>query len=285
MPKKSRKKRLVKEQLLPLILTVATFLGLCILLWLYIKLLNFFPSREKIHIRLQPQDVLVGLTIYLKTSIDFAIFIGNLMSSNPGWRKRIAIELGTAIGNGAGTIVVLLLWNFFREVPALMAIMIFVASLVLLRMAEESIEEFLRQRKMLKVRKPVLFVQNQISIVNALFKPFLKRLVPNISLNKVKVMPFGKLVMYSFTIPFILGLDDFAGYIPLFSVINVFGFAVGVFLGHMILNLGLFISPKKTVSIVKHPAVLIIGGLAFVGIAAWGLYEVYHLVSMIIGGH
>lgn len=282
MARKQKKKELIKEQLIPLILTVVTFFGLCFILWMFINLLNLFPSREKIHIRLQLQDVLVGLTIYLKTSIDFAIFIGNLMSSNPGWRKRIAIELGTAIGNGAGTVVVLLSWNFFREVPVLMAIMIFVASLVLLRMAEESIEEFLRQRKMLKVRKPVLFVQHQISIVNAIFKPFLKRLVPNISLNKVKVMPFGKLVIYSFTIPFILGLDDFAGYIPLFSVINVYGFAVGVFLGHMILNLGLFVSPKKTVSIVKHPAVLIIGGLAFVGIASWGLYEVYHLITMII---
>ena len=281
--KRKTKESAFKEQFLPLLLTVITFIGLCVILWLFIKLLNLFPSEEKIQIRLQPQDILVGLTIYLKTSIDFAIFIGNLMSSNPGWQKRIAIELGTAIGNASGRVVVLLLWNFFREVPILMALMIFVASLVLLRMAEESIEEFLRQKKLLKVRKPVLFIQHQIGIVNAIFKPFLKRLVPHISLNKTKKMPFIKLIMYSFTIPFILGLDDFAGYIPLFSVINVFGFAVGVFLGHMILNLGLFISPKKTVSIVKHPAVLIIGGLAFVGIASWGLYEVYHLVSMMIG--
>ena len=81
---------------------------------------------------------------------------------------------------------------------------------------------------------------------------------------------------------FILGLDDFAGYIPLFSIVNVFGFAVGVFLGHMILNIGLFISPKTTTALVRTPIVMIIGGVAFVGIAAWGIYEAIHLALQLL---
>lgn len=59
---------------------------------------------------------------------------------------------------------------------------------------------------------------------------------------------FWPLFLFASSVPFILGLDDFAGYVPLFSVINVFGFAIGVFLGHMILNILLYISPERTIS-------------------------------------
>lgn len=273
------KKRYFKEQLVPLILTVITFILLCFGLYLFILLLNYLPSREKIVLELRLQDVLVGLTIYLKTAIDFAIFIGNLMRSNPGWRSRIAIEGGTAAGNALGTLAILLIWNFFREVPILMAIMIFVASLVLLRMAEESfhsLREDLSSKH--KYYRHLLFIEEQIKFVNRIFRPLLRKIIPNLSITNIKVMPFFTLFSFSFTIPFILGLDDFAGYIPLFSIINVYGFAVGIFLGHMILNLGLFINPKKTVELVRAPLVLVVGGVAFVGIAAWGFYEAIHLL-------
>lgn len=271
-----------KEQGVPILLTIVTFFCLIALLYGAIYFLNLFPSKEKIHIVIRPQDITVGLTIYLKTAIDFAILIGNLMKSNPGWKKRIAIELGTALGNGGGTLVVLALWNFFREIPIIMAIMIFLASLVLLRMAEESLHEFVQSHKTSKIHKHVHFLTQQLRIFNAIFHPVLGRLIPSTNLTKMPIFTFWSLGVFSFTIPFILGLDDFAGYIPLFSIINVFGFAIGVFLGHMLLNVSLFISPKKTVSIVSHPAVLILGGLAFVGIAGWGLYEVFHILETIL---
>lgn len=278
------KERIIREQVIPIILTILTFLVLCVALYFSILLLNLLPTQEKIALEIRKRDILVGLTIYLKTAIDFAIFIGNLMRSNPGWKKRIAIEVGTAVGNMAGTIVVLVLWNFFREIPILMAIMIFVASLVLLRMAQESIEEFLHNGKnnFTKFHTTVSFLNAQLATLNTLFKPLLGRLIPNTSITNTKTLSFWNLVAFSFTIPFILGLDDFAGYIPLFSIINVFGFAIGVFLGHMILNAALFVSPDKTTKLVRHPAVLIIGGIAFVGIAAWGFYEVSHILLALL---
>jgi len=273
------KERIIREQVIPIILTVLTFFGLCVALYFSILLLNLLPTQEKIALEIRKRDLLVGLTIYLKTAIDFAIFIGNLMRSNPGWKKRIAIEVGTAVGNMAGTIAVLVLWNFFREIPILMAIMIFVASLVLLRMAQESIEEFLHRKTFsTKFHASVSFINAQLATLNTLFKPLLGRLIPNTSITNTKTLSFWNLVVFSFTIPFILGLDDFAGYIPLFSIINVFGFAIGVFLGHMLLNAALFVSPDKTTKLVRHPLVLIIGGLAFVLIAAWGFYEVSHIL-------
>ncbi|HVT01030.1 MAG TPA: hypothetical protein VHE53_02225 [Patescibacteria group bacterium] len=273
----------LKEQGIPLILTFVTFLFLCLIFYFFIHILNLLPSKEKIYPQIRIQDVLIGLTIYLKTSIDFAIFIGNLMRTNPGWQKRIAIEIGTAFGNALGTIVILIIWNFFREVPLLMAAMIILASAVLLRMAEESFEELNQKLKPNHtLNKPILFINSQLNFVNNKFKPILGKLIPDLSLTNVKVMSVVSLGLFAISIPFILGLDDFAGYIPLFSIINVFGFAVGVFLGHMILNIGLFLSPKRTTKVVEAPVVLLIGGAAFVGIATWGFYEAMHLIITVL---
>ncbi len=269
-----------REQLFPIVLTVLTFIALCALLYVSILGLNLLPSQEKIQLIVHPQDILVGLTIYLKTSIDFAIFIGNLMRSNPGWKNRIAIEIGTAGGNALGTIVILVLWNFFREVPILMAIMILIASLVLLKMAEESLAELSHEGKSIPpfLSSQLTALQKLLNVPNRTFAPLLRFISPGASLTNMKSLPWGKLLLFSGSIPFILGLDDFAGYIPLFNIINVFGFAIGVFLGHMILNVALFISPQKTVKYVKNAWVLVIGGLAFVLIALWGFYEVFHLI-------
>lgn len=272
-------KQLYKEQLLPIVLTGATFALLWAVLHVFIVALNNFTT-EDISLVVRKRDVLVGLTIYLKTSVDFGIFIGNLMRSNAGWKKRIAIELGTAVGNGLGTLVVLIIWNFFREVPLLMAFMIMIASLVLLRMAQESLVEFCESKTLLL--KPLKKTTHVLSIVlmkvNEFFAPILRKIVPSVGLTKIKPMSWIALAFFSFSIPFILGLDDFAGYIPLFSIINVYGFGVGVFLGHMILNIALFIAPQKTVQIVRNPFILLGGSIAFVGIALWGIYEVIQVV-------
>jgi hypothetical protein len=281
------KNRLFREQIFPILLTILTFFGLCGLLYLAIVGLNMLPSQEKILLEIRKRDVLVGLTIYLKTSVDFAIFIGNLMRSNPGWKSRVAIEIGTAGGNALGTIAILLIWNFFREVPLLMAIMIFLASLVLLKMAEESFEELEHADKNVPgfLRNQLKNIQKLLRIPNKTFSPILRFVSPGASLTNMKALPWKKLLLFSATIPFILGLDDFAGYIPLFNIINVFGFAIGVFLGHMILNVALFISPNRTVVLVRNPWVLVIGGLAFVLIAGWGFYEVFHLLNGLLFSH
>lgn len=84
----------------------------------------------------------------------------------------------------------------------------------------------------------------------------------------------------SLTVPFILGLDDFAGYVPLFNIVNVFGFGIGVMLGHMILNIFLYISPKRTIRAVKNPIVSFVGSIAFIFLAVWGFIEAYKLLFL-----
>jgi hypothetical protein len=271
------------NQIIPLFLTGVIFVGGVGILWLEIFFLNkFVVARELIVAHLRWQDILVGITIYLKTSIDFAIFIGRLMSKYPGWKNRIMIEIGTALGNMGGTLVILLLWDLFREVKALMAVMIVIAALVLLRLAEEGLEHVKDEKGKYKVSFGGIetWLEKVLHSVNTMVAPVLNKIIPRTDMNESKSKGLIGLFVLSFTVPFILGLDDFAGYIPLFNIVNVFGFATGVFLGHMILNIALFISPQNTIRAVKHPIISFFGSIAFIGLALWGIWEAAQLVGL-----
>lgn len=266
-------KKVFIQKIVPILLTILIFFVLSTVLYGILLILDSLRLNFPVILDFRRREVLFGIAIYLKTAFDFAIYIGNLMETNPGWKKRVAISIGTAIGNAFGTFTILIAWTLFKEVPFLMVILIFIASVVLLRMAEESLEEFLKQKKsFIKLKTPVSLLQGQLNFINHLFRPILKFFVPNLNLTGTKKLSFINLTVFSFTIPFILGLDDFSGYIPLFTYINVFGFSVGVLLGHMLLTIGLFAFPKKTVAIVKHPAILILGGVAFIAIGLFGFF-------------
>ena len=89
---------MVKNQFIPIALTVVVFGALCSLLYGFIHLLNRFTGTD-ILLQVRWGDVLVGLTIYLKTSVDFALLIGNLMAAYDGVKNRIAIEIGMHLGH------------------------------------------------------------------------------------------------------------------------------------------------------------------------------------------
>lgn len=268
----------LRMQLLPVVLSVVTCLVLVGLLWIEILAINQFSS-EPIVVHIGMVDVLIGMSIYLKTSVDFAIVIGRMMDKNPGLKGRVGIEIGTALGNAAGTMAILLLWAFAKNISWLLAIMIVLAALVLLRLAQDSLEDVDRLAGIHRglhgfaKRFDALLVG-----VNKVFDPVLSRLVPSRALNIKTATTITALLATAFTIPFILGLDDFAGYVPLFNVVNVFGFAVGVFVGHALLNICLFAAPSTTVRVVKNPLIAFGGSLVFVGLAIWGVYEALKLV-------
>ena len=270
-----------KEQSIPLILTLVVLAGLSVLLWLVIKTVNFFPVADKISPILRWSDILIGATIYLKTSVDFAIFIGRLMSTNPGWKNRIAIEIGTALGNALGTILILTLWIFFKEIHWLLAIMIFLAALVLFELAFGGLEHFVSWEGEGKFKRAMyLSLDKFLSAILKLIQPLTSRILPDLGkkMNNNNKFPWKSLLWFSFTIPFLLGLDDFAGYVPLFNVVNVFGFSIGVLGAHTILNIALFINPAKTTAVVRNAWVSFLGTLAFIGLAIWGLVEVVKII-------
>jgi len=130
------------QQIVPLVLTVVILAVLTVILYTFIFLIDLFHFGENIVLIARPVDIMVGLTIYLKTSIDFAIFMGRLMSANPGWKNRIALEIGTAFGNALGTLVVIAIWIIFKEVELLLALMVFLAALVLFELAHGGLEHF-----------------------------------------------------------------------------------------------------------------------------------------------
>lgn len=259
----------------PIILTGIICLILAGMIRGEIFLMNrFIPEDILLKIRLQ--DVLIGITIYLKTSVDFAIFIGNLMAQFRGVKNRIMIEIGTALGNALGTMMILGIWNLFKEIDWLLSLMILWAALVLFQLAEDGLEHFLENQSGFpqNIRKIVGIYALILDKVNSVTGLILKKVMPNLSMSAPKSLSLTQLIFFSFSIPFILGLDDFAGYVPLFSEVNVFGFALGVIVGHMVLNIFLFISPTKTIKLVKNPLIALLGSFAFVLLGIWGLWEV-----------
>lgn len=264
----------IREQVIPVSLTLVILFILVFVLYWEIRILNLITPAD-ILLNIRSSDILVGLTIYLKTSIDFAIFMGNLMRANPGWKNRIAIEAGTAIGNAGGTIIILAIWSFFKDINILLAIMIIIASLVLFKLAEEGLDhaQKLFNQSDAGYQKIISLFALYLKKLNSLFSPLLTKVIPNISMKSKTAKSLKKLLAFSFTVPFILGLDDFAGYVPLFNIVNVFGFAIGVMAGHTVLNIFLFLDPDKTISIVKNPLISFFGSLAFIGLALWGVYE------------
>lgn|GEM_PF-575600 len=271
------------NQVIPLVCTATVCIGGIAALFLELLILNHLGlSRQKISTQLNIADILVGLTIYLKTSIDFAIFIGRLMTKYPGWKNRIMIEIGTALGNIAGTLAILLFWDVFREVKVVMALMIVIAALVLLRMAEEGLEHVKDETGKYKISfwGVEVVLEKVLSSWNGLVAPVLNKVIPKTDIKEGSKKGIWALFVLAFTIPFILGLDDFAGYIPLFNVVNVFGFATGVFLGHMMLNIALFLSPTTTIRLVKNPIISFLGSIAFIGLALWGIFEAVKLIGL-----
>ncbi|MEI6728856.1 MAG: hypothetical protein WCK98_04400 [bacterium] len=270
------------EQLFPILFAGIVFIAIAVAYYFWITVLNIFPG-EKILLSLNWTDVVVGLTIYLKTAVDFALIIGIFMKNYPGLKNRLAIETGTAIGNALGTAIILVIWYFFKEIIWLLAIMVIFASLVLLKLAQTSIEHIFEDQEKEHISPAVVksatFLNSILNPINKFLSPVLSKVVPEMKFDAGKKLTFWGLVVASFTIPFILGLDDFAGYVPLFNVVNVFGFGLGVFLGHCILNIFLFINPNKTIEIVKNPIIGVLGSLVFIGLSIWGLYEATHLLN------
>lgn len=270
------------SQFVPIALTGVVMAGFLALLHTAIIIFNLFPSSEKIYLEIRWVDILVGGTIYLKTSIDFAIFIGRMMAANPGWRNRVAIEIGTAAGNAIGTILIIGLWVTLKHVDILLALMVFVASLVLFELAHSSLEHFANWQGQGGIRRILFYVMHGLlDRVKKIIDPVLRRVMPDLgsAMKGKSSLPWLPLLTFSATVPFILGLDDFAGYVPLFSVVNVYGFAIGVIASHTLLNAALFLSPKKTIIVVKNEVISFLGALAFIGLGVYGLIETIRIIA------
>lgn len=264
------------SQSIPVALTVVILGVLLAILHALLALFNQIPGTIPILLVIRPQDVLVGATIYLKTEIDFAILIGRLMDLYPGWRNRVALEIGSALGNATGTILVIGIWVILKHVDILLALMVLIASLVLFELAHSGMEYLTNWEGNGGLKQGIYFALNKfLNTIGTVINPLLSHIIPDLGarLRGKEGLSWKGLAAFSTEIPFILGLDDFAGYVPLFSVVNVYGFAAGVVGAHTILNICLFLSPTRTIATVKNEFVAFAGTVAFIGLAIYGLIE------------
>ena len=270
------------SQLIPLGLTVIILGILLVILHASLTLLNHIPGAIPILMVIRPPDVLVGATIYLKTEIDFTIVIGRLMHLYPGWRNRVALEVGSAVGNAGGTILIIGLWVILKHVDILLALMVIIASLVLFELAHSGLE-YLTNWESAGGAKKWLYtgLDRFLDIIGIVINPFLSRIIPDLAarLRGKEGLSWMRLAGFATEIPFILGLDDFAGYVPLFNVVNIYGFAAGVIGAHTILNICLFVSPKRTIAAVRNEYVSFVGTLAFIGLGIYGLAEAGKIIA------
>jgi hypothetical protein len=275
------KSSFIYEQAIPLGLTILVFGLLSLTLYSSINLLNILPTKGGIVLHVYWRDVLVGALIYFKTSVDFAILIGMLMRANPGWKNRIAIEIGTALGNGIGTILILVFWVIFKQFHFLLAIMIFLSALVLFELADGGLRHFDSWRFHLGLKRKLYnFLDSFLNPILKVTKPLTSRILPNFSkaLKGERNLKWTALLVFALTTPFILGLDDFAAYVPLFSLVNVFGFALGVMAAHTLLNIGLFANPEVTIKWFKNQWISFFGSVAFIALAFFGIIEALRIL-------
>lgn len=270
------------SQGIPLVLTVVILGVLLSILHASLALLNQIPGTIPILLVIRPADVLIGATIYLKTEIDFAILIGRLMDLYPGWRNRVALEIGSAVGNAGGTILVIGLWVALKHVDLLLALMVVVASLVLFELAHSGLD-YLTNWESAGVIKKWIYkgLHTFLDTIGIVINPLLSRIIPDLGerLRGKEGLSWRQLLGFSTEIPFILGLDDFAGYVPLFNVVNIYGFAAGVIGAHTLLNICLFLSPRRTINAVKNEYVSFLGTLAFIGLGIYGLVEAGKIIA------
>lgn len=215
-------------------------------------------------------QVLLGVFIYLKTSVDYALFVGALMENNGGVKKRIAMNAGTSIGCFIGVTAIAVLWSFFQEIHWLMAILLVIAAMILFKLGDGSQQHFDSLPAVIRFPLRVFFdVTRPVVRLCTFFMPD-----SELQANSLGVR---KLFILSMVIPFALGADDLAGYMVLLTTVNIFSLLVGIYFGDALIDAALFANQELTVKIVKNRWVSYFGAVVFIGLGVMSIIHAAHL--------
>lgn len=261
----------MKKQLIPISLSLGLFALFSASTYGILLILNCFMS-EPLALTLTIGQFLLGIFIYLKTSVDYALFVGGLMEQNPGIRNRIAMNIGTQIGCFIGVTAIVVIWSFFREIRWLMAILLVIAGMILIGLGDGSQEHFETLPGWAK--RPLEGFFNLTRPLVQIFTFFM----PESDMSP-QAMKWGKLFLVSGIIPFALGADDLAGYMVLLTATNVFSLLLGIYFGDAIIDIALFAKPEWTVAVVKNRWVAYLGALFFIGL---GILSITHAIQLYV---
>ena len=261
-----------ENQIVPIVVSLGGAIVFVGLTFLTILLLNSVDGiNNKINLEISFIQIFLGMFIYLKTAVDYAIFVGMMMEKNAGMYKRIAMNAGTSVGCYIGVSLILVLWYFFKEINWLMFILLIISGAVLLSLGDASQEHFGKINKMLK--RPIeLFFNFVRPVVKALtfFMP-----EGNFKPKKMRVW---QLFLFSGLLPFLLGADDLAGYMALMNPINVFSLLIGIYFADAIIDILLFCNRNLTIKIVKNKWIIYIGTIFFIVLAFISFYGAIKII-------
>ncbi len=259
----------MKKQLLPITISFGLFGVFVACTYVVIKLLNL-GFTNKLSLEIVFVEVLLGVFIYLKTAVDYALFVGSLMENNNGIKKRIAMNAGTSIGCFLGVTIIAVLWTYFKEIHWLMGILLVIAGMILFKLGDGSRQHFEELHPHLKWPLEVFFkITRPVVRVFTFF-------MPNTELQS-GVSGAWQLFFLSMIVPFALGADDLAGYMVLLTTTNFFSLLIGIYLGDAIIDVMLFANQELTVKIVKNKWVSYLGALTFIGLGVLSIIHAYHL--------
>lgn len=259
----------MRKQLLPLSISFGLFAVFVILTAGIIHLLNTLGFSQKLSLQIIWAQIGLGIFIYLKTAVDYAIFVGSLMEHNDGIPRRIAMNAGTSIGCFIGVSIIAVLWTFCKEIHWLMVILLVIAAMVLFKLGDGSQDHF---------DSIPAWLRYPLALFFDLTRPIVKVLTWFMPSSELKsgALSVGRLFILSMIIPFALGADDLAGYMVLLTTGNIFSLLIGIYFGDAVIDAGLFANQELTVKIVKNRWVSYFGAIVFIALGIMSLVHAAH---------
>ncbi|MEI7578463.1 MAG: hypothetical protein WCJ58_00310 [bacterium] len=263
------------NQIFPVITCLILFIVFMFFSIIFIKfLMNPFAS-DPIELKLHFSSMAVGFFLYFVTAVDYALIVGRMQAANPGIKARFAMNVFTCIGCFIGVTVVLFLWGFAKEVSWLILPLLIFAGSVMIKLAYEGRGYFEKSKSV------PFFIRIPLARLLKIFFYFSKPLtfwIPELGSPNVQKMRIRNLAKWAFLLPFIIGLDDFVGYMGAMTIYNVFSLLFGIYLADIVIDLLIFISPKFTKKVVQSALLSLLAAFAFLYLAYKSYSESYHLL-------
>lgn len=233
-------------------------------------------SSNKIHIVFYPTDFFVGFLLYFVTAIDYALIIGRMQTANPGNKARLIMNVFTCLGCFVGVTLILFLWGFAKEVSLIILPLLIFAGAVMVKLAYEGRSYYQQSPKINNIVKNLT-----TATLNVLYYPtrVFSFWLPELGSPNVQKMTIAHLAKWSFLLPFIIGLDDFIGYMGAMTLYNTFSLIAGIYFADIVIDILIFFSPKFTSKMVESPYLSLFASYAFLYLAYKSFSEAYILVT------